>query len=108
MLLPISQLVQTSKSAVFVAQHMATYARMLAAIVVRTDPPNGTHRVAPLLIEIVSRLSAKGETSRLSTWPCCASWSILSICVARMFVERAPGQNTTSKPAPDGMMKVDV
>jgi hypothetical protein len=25
-----------------------------------------------------------------------------------MFVERAPGQKTTSKPAPEGMINVDV
>lgn len=28
--------------------------------------------------------------------------------VVRMFVERAPGQKITSKPGPDGMMKVEV
>jgi len=43
----------------------------------------------------------------LSTLPFCANASILSRLVARMVVERAPGQNTTSKPAPEGMMKVE-
>ena len=43
----------------------------------------------------------------LSTFPFCANASILSRLVARMVVERAPGQNTTSKPAPEGMMKVE-
>jgi hypothetical protein len=40
--------------------------------------------------------------------PCCESACISARCVSIIFVERAPGQNTTSKPAPDGMMKVEV
>jgi len=34
-------------------------------------------------------------------WSCCLD-------VARMFVDLAPGQKITSKPAPAGMMKVEV
>jgi hypothetical protein len=44
----------------------------------------------------------------LLAMPCCARACISARCVSIIFVERAPGQNTTSKPAPDGMMKVDV
>lgn len=40
--------------------------------------------------------------------PFCDSACICARLVSMMLVDRAPGQNTTSKPAPDGMMKVDV
>lgn len=43
-----------------------------------------------------------------STFPCCANCSISSLFVVRIVVERAPGQKTTSKPAPEGIIKVEV
>jgi hypothetical protein len=42
------------------------------------------------------------------TTPLCDSWSISSLLVESIVVERAPGQKTTSNPAPEGMIKVEV
>lgn len=96
------------------AQLPSSYQRCLteaAAIATRANPsmvPSSRDVFDAALLWISSLLASLIIiVACLSTLPFCANANILSRLVARMVVERAPGQNTTSKPAPEGMMKVE-
>lgn len=94
-------------------QKTAAYpkAHAVRKVTMRTVPrSNRMFRIAPLLWIMSALLSIILDWLPLffETCPLWASCCIFSDSVAKMFVERAPGQKTTSKPAPEGIINVDV
>jgi hypothetical protein len=80
---------------------MTTIANMRAEPSVPGRPDAALLRTSSLLTLFIIIVAC------LSTLPFCANCNILSRLVARIVVDRAPGQKTTSNPAPEGMMKVE-